>query len=434
MRRLHVLLGDELVAVLTQTDGGEHRLQYAGEGAAELSVALPVREAPYTGRQVDPYLEGLLPDRTGVREALAQRFDVSPRNPFALLEHIGLDCAGAVRFATDADLPAALTDDGGLTALDDDALADRLRALEAGREPSWVAPGVGGSLAGAQTKIALRRQGGTWFEAHGSEPTTHILKPGITGMKEQALGEHLCLAAIRRAGLPAVATSYEAVGNAEVVVVERYDRAVRPGGGVVRLHQEDLCQATSTYPRRRYESAGGPGAPRLIELLGDACTDSGASVRRFVDGLIANVLLGAPDAHSKNYSILHVAGHRVLAPLYDVASGLPYTRGAASFGSSGGDAPWRTSAMSIGGERELARIGGAQWEQLARDAQLARRARMDGAAVVDRVAELSRVLPQALSDVVAAERADNPAMAGKEIPSRLLDTVAVRCEEARALL
>lgn len=138
--------------------------------------------------------------------------------------------------------------------------------------------------------------------------------------------------------------------------------------------------------------------------------------------------------HRLQYAGEGAAGHRVLAPLYDVASGLPYTRGAASFGSSGGDAPWRTSAMSIGGERELARIGGAQWEQLARDAQLARRARMDGAAVVDRVAELSRVLPQALSDVVAAERADNPAMAGKEIPSRLLDTVAVRCEEARALL
>ncbi|WP_315501940.1 hypothetical protein [Actinomyces radicidentis] len=152
------------------------------------------------------------------------------------------------------------------------------------------------------------------------------------------------------------------------------------------------------------------------------------------DELVAVLTQTDGGEHRLQYAGDGAAGHRVLAPLYDVASGLPYTRGAASFGSSGGDAPWRTSAMSIGGERELARIGGAQWEQLARDAQLARRARMDGAAVVDRVAELSRVLPQALSDVVAAERADNPAMAGKEIPSRLLDAVAVRCEEARALL
>lgn len=434
MKRLNVILGSEIVAELIQTDDGAHHLSYASLNSPSLSVALPNDGTVYSGRRVDPFLEGLLPDRDSVREALARRFGVSPRNPFALLEHIGLDCAGAVRFASDNRLEAALEDSGEIVPLTEEEIGARLGALEDGLEPSWIAPEEGWSLAGAQTKIALRSEQGRWYEARGSEPTTHILKPGISRMHEQALGEHLCLAALREAAIPASRTSYKSVGGIGVLVMERYDRYRDASGAVRRLHQEDLCQATGTYPHRKDESAGGPGAVDLIGLLDAWCTDSGASVRRFVDALIVNVLLGAPDAHAKNYSILQAAGHRVLAPLYDVASGLPYSSGADSFRSPGDSAPWRTSAMAIGGQRHLSAIGATEWTRLAEHAQLARRARMDGPALVARVAELSRMLPDALASVVAAERVGNPALAGTVIPERLLDAVAARCREARSLL
>ena len=45
---------------------------------------------------------------------------------------------------------------------------------------------------------------------------------------------------------------------------------------------------------------------------------------QFADALIWNWLIAGTDAHAKNYSVL-LAGRQVrLAPLYDVASGLPY--------------------------------------------------------------------------------------------------------------
>ena len=438
MRQLVVLLGGSSIARLIQTDGGQHRLSYDLAAVGEpLSVALPLQPEAHHHSRVDPFLEGLLPDNAAVREALARRFSVSPRNPFALLEHIGHDCAGAVQFAREEEAGDLLARRGALQPISDEAVGKRLVALAEDRAASWIAPAEGWSLAGAQAKIALRRVDGAWYEARGAEPTTHILKPGISGMREQALCEHLCLGAAREAGIPAARTSYERLGATEALVIERYDRQMADGGRLAtRLHQEDLCQATGTYPHRKYESNGGPSALDVITLLSRWATDDGASIRRFVDALILNVLLGAPDAHAKNYSILHSGRHRVLAPLYDLASGLPYRRGGLVSSSGIGqpdDTPWRTVAMSIGGTRDLAAIGASRWERFAAEARLPGRARMDGGAVVDRMRVLAALLPDVLATVIERERRENPGLyTGKEIPSRLLDAVAVRCAEAAA--
>ena len=243
MRSLFVILDRSVVGELIRTDGGEHRFSYVGARTASISLSMPVDGGQFRHRVVDPFLEGLLPDQASVREALAARYGVSPRNPFALLEHIGLDCAGAVRFADAEHLTRALDDDGELVALSEEEIGARLAALEEGREPSWIAPGEGWSLAGAQTKIALRREGGQWYEARGCEPTTHILKPGITRMKEQALDEHLCLTTLREIGIPAARTRYARLGGREALIVERYDR-LREGGRLEYRKQRSfpLCR------------------------------------------------------------------------------------------------------------------------------------------------------------------------------------------------
>lgn len=160
MRTMVVILGGEVVADLVQTDGGARRLGYRRADSPALSYALPPRADPHTRRVVDPFLEGLLPDQASVREALAARYGVSPRNPFALLEHIGLDCAGAVRFADAEHLTRALDDDGELVALSEEEIGARLAALEEGREPSWIAPGEGWSLAGSRFRPGWRRSAG----------------------------------------------------------------------------------------------------------------------------------------------------------------------------------------------------------------------------------------------------------------------------------
>ncbi len=49
-----------------------------------------------------------------------------------------------------------------------------------------------------------------------------------------------------------------------------------------------------------------------------------ASSERFVGALVWNWIIVGTDAHAKNYSVLMSGGEALLAPLYDVASILPY--------------------------------------------------------------------------------------------------------------
>jgi len=114
-------------------------------------------------------------------------------------------------------------------------------------------------------------------------------------------------------------------------------------GSIVRVYQEDLCQALAVYPRRKYESAGGPTAADIARLLRDNSTDGDADVWEFVQALIFNYLIGAPDAHAKNYSVMHAPGLTRITPMYDVASALPY--------EADGVTELATAAMKIGGQK-----------------------------------------------------------------------------------
>lgn len=65
-----------------------------------LSLSMPLAAAEHPHARIDTYLWGLLPDNANILDRWARRFRVSARNPFALLAHVGEDCAGAVQFAT----------------------------------------------------------------------------------------------------------------------------------------------------------------------------------------------------------------------------------------------------------------------------------------------------------------------------------------------
>nr|WP_246400551.1 HipA domain-containing protein [Jiangella mangrovi] len=212
------------------------------------------------------------------------------------------------------------------------------------------------SLAGAQSKVALfRGPDGRWGVPADSTPTTHILKPSIPGLRHHHLNEHLCLRAARLAGLPAAETEIITTGDLEILISRRYDRA-QADGRWVRLHQEDLCQALAVHPSMKYQSDGGPGVADIAGLLrGLAGPDRLASTRRFFDALVFNVLIGATDAHAKNYSLLLGAASRAqLGPLYDVATVLPY-----------GERYGHRSAMKIGDAWELDQVTRKDWTQVA---------------------------------------------------------------------
>ncbi len=68
----------------------------------------------------------------------------------------------------------------------------------------------------------------------------------------------------------------------KVLVVERFDRRwATDKSWLIRLPQEDMCQALNIPPALKYESDGGSGLAKIMELLFGA-TDSMADRRLFM--------------------------------------------------------------------------------------------------------------------------------------------------------
>src|SRR3546814_17104862 len=75
---------------------------------------------------------------------------------------------------------------GSVEWLDTAEVAGLLRAVRQDHT-AWLADGAEGrwSLAGAQPKIALLRDGDRWGRPTGRTPTTHILKPAVAGFRSE---------------------------------------------------------------------------------------------------------------------------------------------------------------------------------------------------------------------------------------------------------
>jgi serine/threonine-protein kinase HipA len=377
--------------------------------------------ADHHGPEVRAFCRGLLPDNEAVLERWGRDFHVSAGNPFALLTHVGEDCAGAVQFVPEERVRALLARIGGVEPLNEGQIAGRLRTLR--HDPAaWHLAGAGQfSLAGAQAKTALHRDAttGQWGDPSGAVPTTHILKPAIAGFDDHDLNEHLCLRAAELAGLRTASAGVLSFDGERAVVIERYDRRPGPGGVAQRVHQEDICQALGLPPTAKYQSEGGPSPERIVAFLRRAITPSATAeqeVDRFVDALAFNWLIAGTDAHAKNYSLLLTARQIRLAPLYDVASILPY---------DDVHRPKLRLAMRIGSEYRIAAITGRHWTVFAGQNHL------DAARVIARIEELAERLPAAFRTV--ADDADVEVLRS-ELPGRLADEVAKHVERCRAAL
>ncbi len=136
-------------------------------------------------------------------------------------------------------------------------IEERLRALR-DDSASWSLPDEHWSLPGQQEKFALVRRNDRWFSATGSAATTHIIKPGIGRMHHQALVEYATMRAAGQVGLDIAHVDFTHFGNEPAIVVERFGR-VEVDGEVVRVHQEDFCQAAGRMPNCKYETHDGPG-------------------------------------------------------------------------------------------------------------------------------------------------------------------------------
>ncbi len=367
---LHILYGNTPVGTLVYDRKiDEITLSYDevwqfGSGSFPISLSLPVAKRNHPDSVIRPFLQGLLPDNPAVIEAWGKRFQVSPRNPFDLIKHVGEDCAGALQFVRQERLEPILSGAlDTLTPLTGEDLAKRIEDLNAQSRSFPVQIEGRFSLAGAQTKDALHLKNGSWFIPGGRIPTTHILKPELDELAHHALNEHFCLQLAAKVGLMRAESQIMQIGEKRVLCVKRYDRSASASGDITRWHQEDLCQALGRYPNQKYQADGGPSAAEIVKLLDRFSDDRSDDVSRFIMALALNWVIAGTDAHSKNYSLLHAPGNFVrLAPFYDLASWLPYERD-----------PNSTKvklAMSIGGTYRLHQIDGSRWRKWAGEAGL----------------------------------------------------------------
>ena len=419
---LAVLLDDRVAGTLTRLPGGRLSFEYDDRyrerpDAVPLSLSMPVQVRSHADRIITPWLWGLLPDNEAVIARWAREFHVSASSPFSLLgTPIGEDCAGAVRFAPLNEVDRLLQQGGDVVWLSDDEVGERLRELKVD-STSWLGKSFTGqfSLAGAQAKTALLFEDGRWGVPSGATPTTHILKPAVAGLDDHDLNEHLCLDAAGRAGLIVVRTKVAHFASESAIVVDRYDR-VTMDERIVRVHQEDLCQALGVPPSKKYQNEGGPGPTQVVALFRRTMPSRAAedAVWRFVDALAWNWLIGGTDAHAKNYSLLLAGSDVRLAPLYDVASALPYRTHEKKL----------RLAMKLGGHYDVFTYRNP-WPQTAKELDL------DGAAVVDRVKALTASAPDAFADAAAAPEIIE---LKRDLATTLVDLVAERVARCAALL
>jgi serine/threonine-protein kinase HipA len=185
--------------------------------------------------------------------------------------------------------------------------------------------GVSMSLAGAQDKLPVAIQDGHLSIPVNGAPSTHILKPDNPRLLGSVQNEALCMALARRTGLKVAPVTTGRAGPRDYLLVTRYDRT-DDGDRIRRLHQEDFCQALGRAPGAKYEFNGsgirGPALSDMFALIREHMT--ARDINGLLDAVIFNIAIGNVDSHAKNYSILLTSNGPVLAPLYDLMSGLEW--------------------------------------------------------------------------------------------------------------
>lgn len=335
----------------------EYSFAYSSFGRP-VSLSLPADHASFTPAQSRPLFEGLLPEGI-LREEIATQLRLAPSDSYGLLAALGWDCAGALQIVSGERL-AQPAETRWLSGEELDGLIEELPRRPLGMRAAEKRLRL--SLAGVQHKAVLVGDGrGRFGEPLGGMPSTHILKPEMSGSDYPGLpvNEYFCMTLARRCGLDVAHVDLIAAAERPCLVVERFDRDLSRAPAT-RLHQEDLCQALGITPDFKYQHPGWrvPSYAALAELLDEHSLRPGVDRLAVARAAILNFLLANADAHARNFSLLHQPGGVRLAPLYDIVCTGAYPELSTEL------------SLGIGDEFDPEKIGAAQWSDLAYDLRL----------------------------------------------------------------
>lgn len=409
---LEVWLFADRVGTLALVDG---RLNFCyapdwllHKGAVALSASLPLQAEPFDDRKTRPFFAGLLPEGQ-MRRLIAQQFQVSGQNDFALLDHIGGECAGAVTFLEPGQalpVPTRSDDVQWLSDKEVVAILDELprRPMLAGKD------GLRLSLAGAQDKLPVVFDGARIGLPLNGTPSSHILKPPIHAVEDSVINEGFCMALADAMQLKPAKSKVHQVLDRSFLLVERYDRLIDAQGHRQRLHQEDFCQALGVVPEMKYQNEGGPDLAQCFDLVRSATRPSAPQVLRLLDYVIFNALIGNHDAHAKNFSLLYLhketGNAPVLAPFYDTLSTAVY--------------PTLTPkmAMKIGSKYKFSEVQARHWAQFADAVGLGK------AQAKKRILAMAKAMPRAARELHSSH---SHGFADHAVVAQIVTLIEQRC-------
>lgn len=380
---LPIYASDQLVAQIeADRDGPWLRYEQTWRSKSDsfpVSLTMPLTIPRHGPEVIVPWLMNLLPEGEPLR-VVTRALGVARDDILGLIANLGGDLAGALTTGEPrrADAP-------DLIPLPEAALERIIEELPS--RPFLVGEeGVSMSLAGAQEKLPLAQVAdGLAIPVNGAA-SSHILKPDNPRLPGSVQNEALCMILAGRCGLNVAPVTTGRAGARSYLLVERYDRLVSHAG-VQRLHQEDFCQALGKPPGAKYEhnqsGVTGPSLPDMFGLVRAHMT--AREITQLLDAVIFNIAIGNVDSHAKNYSVLLQPRRSVLAPLYDLMTGLTWPNITLNH------------AQDIGGQQRGRYIYGRHWRRMAQASGLA------GPATVRRVQQLAgRVAAEAAAAAVAA--------------------------------
>jgi serine/threonine-protein kinase HipA len=330
---LMVSLNGVKVGTLSKDKNGGLHFSYTQQwmnrlGARPISLSLPITKQKYSGDLVYNFFDNLLPDNPNIRNKIQARFNIGSGHAFDLLAAIGKDCVGAIQLSSKQPESINQLNYKMLSDQDLEKLLQGYKHTALGMESDDDDFRI--SVAGAQEKTALLKIGQQWTKPIGSTPTSHIMKLPMGELPQVGIdltdsceNEFICLELARAFGFNVANSEVLYFGEQKVLSVERFDRRYASDGSwLMRLPQEDFCQAMGISSAQKYQSDGGPGIIDCLNLL--TASSNRKDRATFFKTQIFFWLIAAIDGHGKNFSVfLEPENSYRMTPVYDVLSAYP---------------------------------------------------------------------------------------------------------------
>lgn len=314
--------------------------------AYPLSIRLPFKKDIFLDEYSRPFFENLLPE-FDIRYLIAHQFGISEKNIFGILENIGGECAGAVSLLP---INKKNVQQGNYKLLNEIELDTIVNKLP--KHPLMADQHLRLSLAGVQNKLPIYIADNKFYLPYGTKASSHILKPPIKHFSNTVINEYFCMVLANFMELPVPRVMIHNYKQ-PLYIIKRFDRVLDNNKDLIRLHQEDFCQAMGVLSEQKYEVEGGPSIKQCFELIRNFSIQPAMDLENLLKWVIFNYIIGNSDAHGKNLAFIITKDGPYLSPFYDILCTNIYPELSSK------------TAMKIGGENRPDWIQRRHWERLA---------------------------------------------------------------------